>query len=279
MQRPNNQKWMIYLDESPLHTPRISGTGSLDWTATYRVDSILTVPYGRWQYYNRSFVGFPREHNIALNKTKSVAWFVSNCASSNDRHEYATELSKYIQVDVFGKCGNNKCHKSTPKKCFEMLQKDYRFYLAFENSNCRDYITEKFFVNSLQNNVIPIVMGAKPKDYERVAPFNSYIHVDNFKGPKDLAEYLKVLESNEYLYNKYFRWKGTGEFIKTKFFCRICSLLHDHRAAKYQRFVKDINKWWAGDGVCVYGRWNDTSVKNTHVKKSPRVFIGLSRFL
>ena len=34
-------------------------------------------------------------------------------------------------------------------RCFRMLDTDYKFYLAFENSNCKDYITEKFFVNGL----------------------------------------------------------------------------------------------------------------------------------
>jgi glycoprotein 3-alpha-L-fucosyltransferase len=78
-----------------------------------------------------------------------VAWFVSNCGARNGRLQYARELSKYISVDVYGACGTKKCPRTTANKCFDMLDKDYKFYLAFENSNCKDYITEKFFVNGL----------------------------------------------------------------------------------------------------------------------------------
>lgn len=50
-------------------------------------------------------------------------------------------------------------------------------------------------------------MGARPQDYERAAPYKSYIHVDDFEGPKELAEFLKKLEENDDQYNEYFRWK------------------------------------------------------------------------
>lgn len=39
-----------------------------------------------------------QERNYALNKTKKVAWFVSNCGARNGRLNYAHELQKYIQV-------------------------------------------------------------------------------------------------------------------------------------------------------------------------------------
>lgn len=78
-----------------------------------------------------------------------VAWFVSNCHPRNQRMHYAKELSKYIQVDIYGTCGALRCPRSQSQACFDMLDEDYKFYLAFENSNCKDYITEKFFVNGL----------------------------------------------------------------------------------------------------------------------------------
>ena len=87
--------------------------------------------------------------DIAANKTKAVAWFVSNCGARNGRLNYAKELSKFIQVDIYGACGSKRCPRAQSNTCFDMLNRDYKFYLAFENSNCKDYITEKFFVNGL----------------------------------------------------------------------------------------------------------------------------------
>jgi Glycosyltransferase family 10 (fucosyltransferase) C-term len=75
---------------------------------------------------------------------------VSNCNDRNGRLNYARELSKHISVDIYGECGTKTCPRATEKSCFEMLKKEYKFYLAFENSNCRDYITEKFFINALR---------------------------------------------------------------------------------------------------------------------------------
>ena len=154
------------------------------------------------------------------------------------------------------------------------MNTDYKFYLAFENSNCKDYITEKFYVNGLKNDILPVVMGARKEDYVRSAPQKSFIHVDDFDSPEDLAKYLKELDSNDDLYNEYFQWKGTGEMINTKFFCRLCSMLHDpkvylennydlvnfhlfilqKREEKYSS-IKNINDWWRGRGNCITGSW------------------------
>ncbi|XP_055947249.1 glycoprotein 3-alpha-L-fucosyltransferase A-like [Argiope bruennichi] len=265
--RQPHQVWILFLLECPLHTQAFKNLKHVfNWTATYRHDSDLVAPYEKFVSYNTSFDYIPgqKSHapaemtNYASNKTKKVAWFVSNCNAKNKRLEYAKELGQHIEVDIYGSCGNKKCPRTLTHKCFRMLDKEYKFYLAFENSNCKDYITEKFFVNGLSRNIVPIVMGARPEDYARAAPPHSYIHVDDFASPKELAEYLSILDKNDTLYNEYFRWKGTGEFINTYFWCRMCAMLH---APPYHKSYPDMHKWWSGAGTCSAGNWRNRATK------------------
>ena len=48
-------------------------------------------------------------------------------------------------------------------------------------------------------------MGARPEDYKRVAPDFSYIHVEDFSGPEELAKYLHQLDQDDEKYNQYFQ--------------------------------------------------------------------------
>ncbi|KAI2808656.1 Alpha-(1,3)-fucosyltransferase 7 [Blomia tropicalis] len=282
-----NQLWILFLLEGPMYTQLFNSMAPnvINWTATYRHDSDIVTPYEKYVSYDSlssssfGFIFRDKKHsysiihngsnvkNYAMGKTRKVAWFVSNCNARNKRIEYARELSKYIEVDIFGSCGLLKCPRSKNQECFASLNRDYKFYLAFENSNCRDYITEKFFVNGLGRNsddlnVLPIVMGGHPNDYRRSAPPNSYIHVDDFRSPAHLASYLKHLDKNDYAYNQYFEWKRRprkGEFINTYFWCRLCALLHAPlRRSKPSVSYKSMAQWWAPKNVCTYGlqRWH-----------------------
>uniref|UniRef100_A0A1A9WE13 Fucosyltransferase n=1 Tax=Glossina brevipalpis TaxID=37001 RepID=A0A1A9WE13_9MUSC len=257
--RPVNsrQVTMLYHLECPYHTQNVKVADAINWTATYRRDSDIVAPYEKWEYYDNHIQQIGQDRNYASNKTKRVAWFVSNCGARNGRLQYAHELGKYIDVDIYGACGNYKCSRVTPDKCFDMLDRDYKFYLAFENSNCKDYITEKFFVNALSRNILPIVMGARPEDYEVSAPHRSYIHVDEFASASELADYLHILDNDDKLYNSYFNWKGTGQFINTFFWCRVCAALHDEDSLRKPRWYGDVNDWWRGAGICTNGSWRN----------------------
>lgn len=145
-ERKPRQTWIYYQLESPIHMQPIPEGITMNWTATYRRDSVLQTPYGR--------IGRKTTGNLLLSsaetkdytktKTKLIAWFVSNCRSDNGRMSYVTELQKHAEVHIFGDCGTRRCERND-LKCDEMLRRDYKFYLAFENSNCREYITEKLF--------------------------------------------------------------------------------------------------------------------------------------
>lgn len=142
----------MFVTESAYYTKYNIDPGEIDWTATYRHDSHIVVPYARWAYYNS--LETQVEHlnqSYAKNKTKQVAMIISNCDTDNNRLEYANKLGEYISVDIYGKCGQIKTIKvNRPDVFFQTLNRDYKFYLAFENSNCIDYVTEQFFVNGLQ---------------------------------------------------------------------------------------------------------------------------------
>ena len=146
--QPSWQVRVLYALESPLHT--FSRPTSVNWTATYRHDSTLVAPYEKFVPLNSSLLTRDTAaKNYAQGKTKKVAWFVSNCYTCNSRMSYAQQLAKFIQVDIYGGCGTLVCPRND-ERCSSMLNEDYKFYLAFENSNCRDYITEKFFITGLK---------------------------------------------------------------------------------------------------------------------------------
>lgn len=91
-------------------------------------------------------------------------------------------------------------------------------------------------------------MGGRREDYKRIAPERSYVHVDDFESPEMLANYLHKLDKNNEMYNEYFQWKDTGEFVDTKFFCRLCAMLHDVEAP--DQFYKNVDDWWSKPGTC-----------------------------
>lgn len=247
----DDQLVMVYILESPYHYGGFKG--SFDLTSTYRLDSDIVSPYGIFVSYDDRIRVQAQTKNYAENKTKMAAWFVSNCWAKNNRLQVANTLKQIINVDIYGNCGDLECPRSNEKACYDLLRRDYKFYLAFENSNCRDYITEKFFFSALCNDIVPVVMGGRREDYEKVAPTNSFIHVNDFESVEHLANYLKLVDSDDTLYNSYFRWKGTGEVINPYYWCRVCAVLHSPELKDIEKrslYQKQFYDWWTGGDIC-----------------------------
>ena len=89
---------------------------------------------------------------------KNIAyWVASHCPTDNKRENYVKSMQQFINVDVYGKCGNLTCpYQKQRNPCEDDLALKYYFYLAFENSNCVDYISEKFWRN-INHPVVGII--------------------------------------------------------------------------------------------------------------------------
>jgi hypothetical protein len=104
-------------------------------------DTDIHTPYGKYvdQVQN---ISDPVPTAASLkDKTEFVAWIMSNCNAPSSRMDYYRELSKHISIHIYGACGNRTCPRSN--LCYKNISSNYRFYLAFENSFCLDYASEK----------------------------------------------------------------------------------------------------------------------------------------
>ncbi|KAK4006377.1 hypothetical protein OUZ56_011530 [Daphnia magna] len=280
--RNSRQRFVFFQLETPTryNLPNILddyhvGHGYFDWTMTYRWDSDIVYrgDYGYiveksaitssgirsrqlkdWSYRigksQNSQIDRSKERknstsmaNIVKRKTKLVAWFVSHCFTHIRREEYVYQLRQYIPIDIFGACNNRDC----PYDCNEMLSNDYKFYLAFENSWCPDYVTEKFY-RPLMHNTVPIVMGGA--DYNRFAPPDSYINARDYDSPKNLAEYILFLDNTDTVYIRYFEWKKNFDILLPDYYglCDLCRMAHD--TTWPSKIYSDIKQWWVESAGC-----------------------------
>merc|ERR1719242_1560108 len=131
----------------------------------------------------------------------NAAWFVSHCATIARREKYVKTMQKYMDVDIYGKCSRgpikHTCGREKEKDCYDMMEKNYKFYLSFENSLCADYITEKYF-NIFKYNVIPVSYSGV--DFKSLAPPHSSISAMDFLDPKTLVKHLDRLNKEDNLY-------------------------------------------------------------------------------
>ena len=186
----------------------------------------------------------------------SVVYVQSGCNPPSDRDAYVQELMKYINVDSFGKCLNNKELPDEFKdsltfnhKGFYKIMGKYKFTLVFENAICDDYLTEKIW-RPLEVGSVPIYRGS-PSILDWMPNNHSVILVDDFSGPLALAEFIKTIDSaDDAQYLTYLEFKKKGgvtnekllEHMKNRpwsitdearnfvsgFECLVCDRLHEN---------------------------------------------------
>ena len=164
-------------------------------------DRYLRMPWCSFSPHYRLLDGAPSQSPEKLLSRKFCSFVVSNAEFGDPlRVKFFHELSKYKQVDSGGRFMNNI---GGPIKDKDAFCSGYKFNIAFENSSCLGYVTEKI-VDAFHANSVPIYYGNPSvtvdfreesmvrvkgeDDFERA--ISEIIRLD-----KDDDEYLKVVNT------------------------------------------------------------------------------------
>ncbi|XP_047488882.1 alpha-(1,3)-fucosyltransferase C-like [Penaeus chinensis] len=277
--RRPHQKYVWFNLEAPVPLQSHQrGRDFFNWTFSYNRDSDLFLPYGvltplqaevhdltgRPSLLDKSSTTFFKymqdlNNNVSLEddlkydwssflrRPKIAAWMVSNCRTWSGRERYVKELQRYVQVDVYGKCGTLVCDKNhRDTHCYtDVLSVNYLFYLSFENSLCRDYITEKVWFPML-HGLVPVVYGGAT--YTDYLPPNSYIDARTMS-PRDLAVLLVKLSNSRTEYARYHLWRQHWKVTPFPPLCELCFKLHRESSVTT---VVDLKAWWSSVNNCSY---------------------------
>ena len=144
---------------------------------------------------------------------------------------------------MYGACGtNNSVCKNLPSKEYHIfLSQNYKFYIGFVNTICKDYISEKLADSYEENyNTIAIYRGAP--NVKELFPWNTLVDVNDFKSMKDLAQYLISIASSEEKYTSFLRQKHRYRVNEPHSYCSICEWLNKNSNQKPQHTKRDFNK-------------------------------------
>ena len=114
----------------------------------------------------------------------------------------------------------------------------------------------------MKAGILPVAMGGlSKKDYEKILPPHSYIHVDDFSSPMELMIFLEKLSKDPKEYNSYFWWKSHYDMccifkgpsllhvtemsasIASDSKCTLCEVLNSENYISLNNY-KDFTKYW-----------------------------------
>ena len=253
-QKPSNQIWVYHNLENPILTRKLNGKGVssihnniFNVVNSYTRDGMAFSPYAYIVKGDFS-QNYDPNKDYSKGKTKLIAWASSQCYPG--RTQFVQKFSQLINIDTYGKCGKIKCGRT--KDCWDIIAKQHKFYLSFENYICKDYVTEKFYRNGLALGMVPIVIGGANYSNPSIGPPGSYINALDFPSLSDLVKYIKKVAKDKTLYNSYFKWKASYKIIYKDTdgsLCQVCQNLHNQQWVKAasKHIVENLAKVWGDE--------------------------------
>ncbi|XP_045295594.1 alpha-(1,3)-fucosyltransferase 11 [Leopardus geoffroyi] len=219
-----HQNWALLHEESPLNNFLLShgpGIRLFNLTATFSRHSDYPLPL-QWlpgtAYLRRAAPPLQERAEWRRRGYAPLLYLQSHCDVPADRDRYVRELMRYIPVDSYGKCLQNR-ELPTPRlqdtatattedpELLDFLSR-YKFHLALENAICDDYMTEKLW-RPMHLGAVPVYRGS-PSVRDWMPNNHSIILIDDFESPQKLAEFIDFLDKNDEEYMKYLAYKQPG---------------------------------------------------------------------
>ena len=262
--RPPNQRWILYNREASSWTKGndlAPAKGLVNWTIGYRRDNDIYIPTAvikRGQHLD----GYDPKKNYLEGKTGHIAVLMSMCnwGGYKPRSDYINLLRRSgLRVDIHGNCGR-KCGRDF-ESCAKVLR-TYKFVLAFENSLCDDYITEKAYRNGFGLGVVPVVMSKANVSDPSILPPGSFINGRKFPNAAALVQHINKVGNDPSLYNSYFEWRANWTFtlisadeghvaFPPDYYCPLCEKLHSDSESKT---IQNLQEWFEHEKCEPYPR-------------------------
>ncbi|ELU12034.1 hypothetical protein CAPTEDRAFT_75607, partial [Capitella teleta] len=236
---PPQQKWIFHETEAPYRTWS-KNRMKMDFWASFNVSMLYTedadIIHSRFAFQCEKNPEYkpqvPPNLTYISNKTGVALWIVSNCKSTSGRGSYVNEMQKYIDIDIYGGCGKGEVcgrYGDLLIDCVKQFIGTYKFYLAFENSFCENYYTEKL-TKTIGVDTIPVVMGLT--NYTSILTPGTFIDVRDFQSVKAMTDYMNYLDKNDTAFNEIIERKRATNCIESypnKYYCRLCHYLHQNK--------------------------------------------------
>jgi hypothetical protein len=206
---PDNNNYKIFFTmESAAYYGQINDKGLLskfNMKYTYELDSQVVAIYPPYDIRKK-----PSIPNFDSRKA-ALVFLNRNCGAQNGRHMIIQTLMKTIKVDAPSACLHNV---DMPTDSKESVFEQYRVCSAIENSNAKDYVTEKLW-DAYRDGCVPIYLGA-PNLLTDFAPSNdSLIMVQNYikdsndvEGIKALGAEIEAVYTDKKVWEKYMAWRN-----------------------------------------------------------------------
>jgi hypothetical protein len=218
----------------------------MDYKMTYLLDSDVPFIYAPFDIRraNRALPDFE-------SRKAALLYVNSNCRPANNREIIVSKLAVNYSVplDAAGKCLNNAPELAKRLRSAggyfdkKKLVRHYRVCISMENSNGKDYVTEKIW-DALAAGCVPLYLGAPNARADFLPTPDCAIMVEDYPTVEALAAEIKRVLTDRAAFEEYTAWRllpfeqlseAYRNLLKMNDYnpkCRMCQLLAE-RKIKY----------------------------------------------